>query len=669
MSFVMKSSLHHLTHLEYRPDIDGLRAVAVLSVVGYHAFPKWVPGGFVGVDVFFVISGYLISTIIFGNIERDNFSYIEFYARRIKRIFPALILVLIASMVFGWYVLFSDEFRQLGKHAAAGAGFISNIALWSESGYFDVAAESKPLLHLWSLGVEEQFYILWPLLLGVMWTRKFNFLMTTLIVATISFIINIYWVNRDPTAGFFLPFSRTWELMVGGILAYISLHKPQYLSSNPRLLSLMSTVGLMMIGLSVILFTRNTAFPGWWALLPVMGAFLVIAGRPTSLVNRYFLSFRPVVWIGLISYPLYLWHWPILSYAQIIEGSEPGRNVRISAVIVSIVFAWGTYVFIEKRSKKAYSKTAISILSLLMALILTIGMIVWSGTLPSRHNSKFIDQIVETTLDWSWPGQLKLIVDDGSELYIKEGIKQKTLFFGDSHLQQYAPRIARILEENPNNNTAVFATGGGCPPIPNIFERKHHWCSKVRDAAIEYINHSDVKTVVVGGAWNAYFIGLTKDVAESDNKNYLYYYQKKGQEKRYFRGGNGAFFAMQELELFLEKISMNKKVFLLLDNPLGKKYSPRFYFEGTRLTEIHQIASLEKDARVVDSIDQQQLREKLIAIAQRTGVSIIDPKKYLCDSQGCKITSEKGKPIYKDGGHLRSSFVEQHATYMDITLQ
>jgi peptidoglycan/LPS O-acetylase OafA/YrhL len=178
----------HLTHPKYRADIDGLRAIAVLSVVCFHAFPVRLKGGFIGVDIFFVISGYLISTIIFDNLERDSFSFVEFYSRRIKRIFPALLLVLIACLAFGWFALLADEYKQLGKHIAAGAGFVSNFVFWNESGYFDNAAETKPLLHLWTLGIEEQFYIIWPLLLWAAWKRKFNLLTITLVIAIISFL-------------------------------------------------------------------------------------------------------------------------------------------------------------------------------------------------------------------------------------------------------------------------------------------------------------------------------------------------------------------------------------------------------------------------------------------------------------------------------------------------
>jgi peptidoglycan/LPS O-acetylase OafA/YrhL len=221
----MSEKQPHLYHPKYRPDIDGLRAVAVLAVVAFHAFPSWAKGGFIGVDVFFVISGYLISIIIFENLERGTFSFTEFYARRIRRIFPALLLVLIVCLTIGWFTLLADEYKQLGKHTVAGAGFISNFILWNEAGYFDNSAETKPLLHLWSLGVEEQFYIFWPLLLWFAWKHKFSLLTLTILVALASFVLNIKGIKHDMVATFYSPQTRFWELLCGSLLSWITVYK------------------------------------------------------------------------------------------------------------------------------------------------------------------------------------------------------------------------------------------------------------------------------------------------------------------------------------------------------------------------------------------------------------------------------------------------------------
>lgn len=207
---------NHLIHPKYRPDIDGLRALAVLSVLGYHIFPRLFPSGFIGVDVFFVISGYLITNIILSNLDKGKFSIIEFYIKRIKRIFPALAIVLLISMIYGWYNLFPSEYARLGKHVAAGSAFVANIVFWRDSGYFDPASELNPILHLWSLGIEEQFYMLWPIVLVLVFNLGKRYVFAALILITIvSFSINVAMVNVKPIATFFLPVTRLWELLIG----------------------------------------------------------------------------------------------------------------------------------------------------------------------------------------------------------------------------------------------------------------------------------------------------------------------------------------------------------------------------------------------------------------------------------------------------------------------
>jgi len=252
-------------HPKYRPDIDGLRAIAVLSVVGFHAFPEWLHGGFIGVDIFFVISGYLISTIIFENLERNSFSFADFYGRRIRRIFPALIVVLGSCFAFGWFLLTPKEFTQLGKHIASGASFISNFSLWRESGYFDNSGETKPLLHLWSLAIEEQFYFIWPLLLWLAWRLRFNFLVLTLLVFALSFYQNVSSIAHNPVATFYHPGTRFWELLVGSILAYLLLHSGCKLKRLHKYGSFWSLLGVIFIAASIVLFSRLSLFPGRWA--------------------------------------------------------------------------------------------------------------------------------------------------------------------------------------------------------------------------------------------------------------------------------------------------------------------------------------------------------------------------------------------------------------------
>lgn len=393
-----------LIHPKYRPDIDGLRAIAVLSVVGFHAFPKEIKGGFIGVDIFFVISGFLISLIIFSNLENDRFSIADFYSRRVKRIFPALLLVLISSYMFGWFALLADEYGQLGKHLAGGAGFISNFILLAEVGYFDNSAETKPLLHLWSLAVEEQFYIFWPLLLAFVWRRDWSFVVITSAVAGASFVFNIFTVDANQTMAFYSPVSRFWELMVGGFLAYITLHKPNL---NGRYQNAQSLFGLCLLAFGLFFVNKDRAFPGWWALLPTLGAFFIISAGPQAWFNKYVLSNKMFVWVGLISYPLYLWHWPVLSFSRIVESKAPDRGLAAGLVFASIVLAWLTYRFVEKPFRFGeYGKTKIAALLVLMVSLGLVGYGTYKhegfGSRKSLENSTFTTKITDQFVGPFW---------------------------------------------------------------------------------------------------------------------------------------------------------------------------------------------------------------------------------------------------------------------------
>ena len=263
--------------LAYRPDVDGLRAFAVLAVMGFHAFPRLIPGGFIGVDVFFVISGYLIfAQIIISDLRAGSFSFRRFYSRRIRRIFPSLILVMTACLVVGWFVLFAAEYAQLGKHVAGGAGFISNFILLNEVGYFDTEASTKPLLHLWSLAVEEQFYLIWPMLLLLGWRLNVNLLLLVILFSVISFGLAVSTPGDHAAFGFYSPQDRLWELLIGAALAYLAVtagrtFETRQIASQRYTVGIISTLGVALLGLSIFL-VRQFNFPGMAALLPTTGS-------------------------------------------------------------------------------------------------------------------------------------------------------------------------------------------------------------------------------------------------------------------------------------------------------------------------------------------------------------------------------------------------------------
>ena len=387
--------------LNYRPDIDGLRAIACLAVVLFHAFPSLLQGGFIGVDVFFVISGYLISSIIYRNLfNKENpgsLNIVDFYIRRIKRIFPALITILIFCLILGHFILLQSEFNLLAKHTFGGSTYISNFLLYFESGnYFDTDSRTKPLLHLWSLGVEEQFYLIFPFILYFIYRLNLNFLLTLVIFSAISFSLNVNFIHHNMQASaFYLPWCRFWELSSGAILSYIVNYHQNQLSQLNHLIeklriteilskiiyreptkeqqsslipNIIALLGICLIIIGIFGLESNEQFPGKRALIPVIGSLLIIAAGEKSFVNRYILSNRPMVFLGLISYPLYLWHWPILSFIYITDGNTPFW-IRALAVIVSIILATLTFYLIEPPLR--YGKhSRIKAFSLFLSLLL-----------------------------------------------------------------------------------------------------------------------------------------------------------------------------------------------------------------------------------------------------------------------------------------------------------
>ncbi|OBY08336.1 hypothetical protein BAE36_04295 [Rhizobium leguminosarum bv. trifolii] len=459
----------------YRPDIDGLRSVAVLSVVIFHAFPTVLPSGFIGVDIFFVISGFLISTIILDNLDRGRFSLLDFYSRRVRRIFPALAIVLAATAVFGWFALLPEEYRELGKHIAGGAGFVSNLVLWSESGYFDSAAEVKPLLHLWSLGIEEQFYIVWPAILWAAFRFRLPKLPVILLFAALSFIVNFVSVHSDPVATFYSPFTRIWELLIGAALAQAMIDgrdaRPSFFGATANWLNsskLTAIAGAVLIGVALARLSPASTFPGWRALFPTVGAALLILSAPTNWFNANLLAFRPMVWVGLISFPLYLWHWPLLAFARVIEGDTPSLAIRSAAVAASFALAAATFLLIERNIRRKWKSRAVTMT--LAWIVGTVGVagysIYLSNGAPERagvvNDAKILEQLEGTTWKYtvndickaSYPATFRNFCYQN-----REG-SPTMILLGDS----YANALVAGLVTNPATTGEVILSYSSCDP-------------------------------------------------------------------------------------------------------------------------------------------------------------------------------------------------------------
>ncbi|VTU19080.1 acyltransferase family protein [Variovorax sp. PBL-E5] len=652
---------HHLLHPKYRPDIDGLRAVAVLSVLGFHAFPQWLQGGFIGVDIFFVISGFLISTIIMGSFEGEGFSYREFYERRIRRIFPALVLVMLLCFVFGWYALLPQEWEQLGKHVASGAGFVSNFAFWNEAGYFDNAAETKPLQHLWSLAIEEQFYIFWPLLLGLAWRRKWRVLGVVGTVAALSFLVNVGTIHGHRTAAFYSPLSRFWELMVGGMLAYMRLHKP----APPGLRRhVQSIAGLLLIGLGLVFIRSGKAFPGWWGLLPTLGAFFCLAAGPTGVLNRTLLASRPMVWFGLISYPLYLWHWPLLVYARILEGDSPSDAIRAGAMVASVVLAWLTYRFVERPLRRSENAAVVPGLVAPMVAFVVLGVLAATQIFDGRHSDPYFKKTAAAAHDWGYPDGLTPIKVDGEVLFQTGHGKRRVLLFGDSHIEQYGPRAVELARTSPDTlGSLSFATWGACPPIPNVVDEKNNLCAERRDGAMRIAVSDKIDAVVFGGCWNCYFSDPSKPTAANAEADRFYYLD--GKTHRRFMGGGGVDYALATLEVVMTTLAKTKQVYLILDNPVGDDFGPEKLVKGNRLGQM-SVGRMSPTAPW--PAEQKALHDRMRQIALRSGAIVIDPTETLCHDGQCTRTTADGTPIYKDAGHLRAEYTRKFATWMDAAM-
>jgi peptidoglycan/LPS O-acetylase OafA/YrhL len=504
-----------LTHPKYRPDIDGLRGVAVLLVIGFHAFPGRIPGGFIGVDVFFVISGFLISSIIFRSLENDRFSYADFYGRRIRRIFPALTLVLVACLIYGWFQI-PSEYKLIGKHVAAGAGFVSNFASWRDTGYFDSSASQKPLLHLWSLGIEEQFYIFWPAILGFVWMRKYNsFLKITLSILCCSFLVNIWTVRSHPVAAFYSPLSRFWELMLGGVLAYLTLHRPDFLvkSTNGQ-----AAIGLLMIVPPALFLTNQSVFPGWWALLPTVGAFLVLSAGPASWLNRNLFGNPLLVSVGLISYPLYLWHWPLLYAFSQLPSQEyltHAQSVfgRMFVIAVSVLLSWLTYRMVEVPIRSGSPRRNLTYFLVgSLALVAFVGGLAYKTDGFVSRLSPLLAQILsyDYVQNYSVGYRVDTCLIDPSigqtsfgdcTSYPSVRAVSDVLVWGDSHAAQLYPGIQTAIG---SNSKITQFTVSSCPPIIESTPEIDPHCNEINSHVMEWVAKDRPDRVILGGFWPDY---------------------------------------------------------------------------------------------------------------------------------------------------------------------
>ena len=504
--------------MKYRKDIDGLRAVAVAAVVLFHAGLFWVPGGFVGVDIFFVISGYLITRLLMNEMATGHYSIQRFYLRRARRILPALYVVTVATLLLGMVLLPPLELMALSNTAMAVQFFSSNFLFWLQSGYFDALSELKPLLHTWSLSVEEQFYIVWPLTLYLCFRRAWSIHWVVAGMMGLSFALSCLYLVQKPAAVFYLLPGRAWELLLGAWVATVAPNGFE----NRVLKEAMAAAGLVLVVASVFLLDKSMPFPGWSALLPCAGAAFLIAAGPGSIVDRYLLSIRPMVFVGLISYSLYLWHWPLLAYVRAINlGMLPGAQASV-ALLGATILATLSWQFVEKPFRHARQKQQPGAILLKYALAgFSICMVVWvliaSDGLPGRIPERAVAAQAAAMDFNSSRGVCHLNME---QVRVAEVDKCTTTrgsaaaggvvaVWGDSHAEAIIPGVTAMPVLAGMQLLQLTKTS--CPPLLEAVVvrggKAYSECSQFNENAVRLLRErNDITTVVLSARWPVYVL-------------------------------------------------------------------------------------------------------------------------------------------------------------------
>jgi peptidoglycan/LPS O-acetylase OafA/YrhL len=630
----------------YRPDIDGLRAIAVLAVISYHVRAHVLPGGFTGVDIFFAISGYLITFNIATELRAGNFSLLEFYRRRVKRIMPVMLTVIAVVILTGYLVLLPEDLAAMAKSAVWSLGSMANVFFWRETdtGYFAIASAQLPLLHLWSLGVEEQFYLLWPLLLLLLWKLTPTFLSHTpasrvaLLLALLSIPTSVLLAELGQPENsrfvFYMLPTRMGELLMGGAAALWVIINA---NSNVRapVAQSMAWCGLVLICASLLLLSEASPFPGWRALLPTLGATLILLAGNSQIdtcVKRC-LSWPPMVWVGKLSYSLYLWHWPVLAYWRYVYG-EPDLTTGLFLVLTTFVLAQLSFTFVEQRARRSKG-SALKVISFqfaipgaaisLAALLLVFGDRMGFPT----HSQSYLSHLIQlrgeiepgTKFDWICQRQ-RLTAQDliNSRCVVGSNPQHppKVLLWGDSNAAHYVPML-EVIAVNEGFSFRNFSVGS-CPPILGDITRfvqlsRRSDCKDSLQVAWPAVVNYPL--VVLGASWTDY-----------DSLSVHF---------------------MRDLEASVRGLTdRGQRVILLAKSTRLENFDSRCLEKALKLgflSCVSQPRPLPDDVRLVNA--------KLQALAERTpGVTFFDTNRYLCEQDLCPVYDPHGFPVYFDANHL-----------------
>lgn len=612
-----------------RTDIQGLRAFAVLFVIIFHAVPEALPGGFLGVDIFFVLSGYLITKTILRDYEKGNFSIAEFYRRRARRLLPALSLVLIISLVAGYYFLSPSQYYNLGMSILSTIGFYSNIYFWMTTGYFDGPAEAAPLLHTWSLSVEEQFYIFYPVLLYWLLKKNKNIaFLATLILGFVGLLVSEATVHIRPNWAYFLTHARAFELLIGCALGLA----PDISWLNRTKANYLAAIGILGILFSLLFINSSTPFPGMNAAIPCLGTAMVIAAgkyNPENFIANT-LSIRPLTVVGDASYSLYLWHWPLLAFPRAVYGLELDMLSIFYSVSATFFLSILSYKYIEKPFIRANSPQLpyLKLAAILIAFFGVIGTIVaFTGGMPSRFSR---DAIVAFSgeRDFS-PRRAECHSGTVPRPYHENCVLGKgapsVAVWGDSH----GVELAHALSENmlPLGRSVLQITASGCPPALGWKSHNRPHCPKHNlDTLQSLVLDTGIRDVILAGFF---------------------------QNERY--GDTGAL--LDGLELSVRSlVESGKRVIIVRPIPTYDFDVPQrvgIAIDADKNPNIFGMtrSDFSKQIELVDA--------RLNKISAYSSVKIFDPSKILCDERLCKIYLPDVGSLYFNMNHLSSTGARQ----------
>jgi peptidoglycan/LPS O-acetylase OafA/YrhL len=644
------------TQLQYRPDIDGLRALAVIPVLLYHAGVAPFAGGYVGVDVFFVISGYLIASITFEDVRKGRFSILKFYERRIRRIFPALFAVLLACFVVGSFLLMPADFRRLGATIAAASVSASNILFAQQAGYFDTGADTNPLMHTWSLAVEEQYYLVFPIFMAGMQLARARVLLVSLIALfTLSFAWSVFQLSYDATGAFYLPGGRAWELLLGAI---IGVHRQ--MTRFPRWLTeLLGAGGVCLILWSVFTYSVRTPFPGAYALVPCLGAALIIySGSLHRTAISRLLSLRILMFIGVISYSLYLWHWPMLGvtkYYLMREITVPEASLVLLASVGVAFLSWryvempfrrgGTFGNARRRTLFAVA-TGVVMLSVAAgaAIHLSNG---WPQRLPADVSSLAMGALDTAARKSPCNAVTPAEIVDGRACELgsaSSGAAPSFAVFGDSIGTSLLPAIDAVATEH--HRKGVNLTRGGCYPLVGISQSSdppehRRACSEFVKASIDYIEaHPTITAIIVVGRWTSAAEGtrfgasMIHDWYITDDESPSAGYAEN--RNVFVRGLTRAVDAFR-----------GRSVFVVTSVPEQKVDVPRV---AALARYLGRDVAFDLDRSEFDR-RQQFVSATLTGLSDRLGFTILDLGRSFCTARRCMAT-RGDLSLYSDDNHL-----------------